>query len=51
MKRPIETARRLVANKSAQGSPVISDGATDDSKEDPQCDDPSWNEQHVVKFR
>ena len=25
-------------------SPVISNGGTDESREDPQCDDPGWNE-------
>ena len=25
-------------------SPVISNGGTNESWEDPQCDDPSWNE-------
>ena len=30
--------------------PVISDGGTNESREDPQCDDPGWNEQHLEKF-
>ena len=25
-------------------SPVISNGGTNESREDPQCDDPGWNE-------
>ena len=31
-------------------SPVISDGGTNESREDPQCDDPGWKEQHLEKF-
>ena len=31
-------------------SPVVSDGGTNESREDPQCDDPGWNEQHLEKF-
>ena len=31
-------------------SPVKPDGGTNESREDPQCDDPDWNEQHLEKF-
>ena len=31
-------------------SPVISDGGANESREDPQCDDPGWNEQHLENF-
>ena len=31
-------------------SPVISDGGTHESRDDPQCDDPDWNEQNLEKF-
>ena len=31
-------------------SPAISDGGTNESREDSQCDDPGWNEQHLEKF-